>query len=168
MSASTSTKPYLLRAIYEWCADNNFTPYIAVKVQGLVHVPMEYVQAGNIVLNISMSATHELKMDNEAITFKARFSGVSREIYVPVSAVAAIYASENNQGMAFEVLPEPVLESVFDATSKEAEPAPAPAPAADKPAVSLAVTNKESDTGGSPETKKTKPGRKKPSFTVIK
>jgi stringent starvation protein B len=158
MSVTLSTKPYLMRAIYEWCADNGFTPYIAVKVQGLVHVPMEFVRDGNIVLNISMSATNSLKMDNEAITFKARFGGVPRDIYVPVSAVAAIYASENNQGMAFEVLPEPVAEPATKKTES--------APVNEKPAVSLAVTNKENSPA--PDEKKPKAGRKKPSFTVIK
>ena len=98
-----STKPYLLRAIYEWCGDSGFTPYIAVKVDAATTVPMEYVRKGEIVLNISFGATSRLKMDNDAIHFHARFNGVSREIYVPVANVLAIYANENGQGMAFEV-----------------------------------------------------------------
>jgi stringent starvation protein B len=98
-----STKPYMLRAIYEWCTDSGFTPYIAVKVDAATTVPMEYVKKGEIVLNISFGATSGLKMDNDAITFHARFAGVSREIYVPVANVLAIYANENGQGMAFEV-----------------------------------------------------------------
>ena len=98
-----STKPYMLRAIYEWCTDSGFTPYLAVKVDAATTVPMEYVKKGEIVLNISYGATAGLKMDNEAIQFKARFGGVSREIYVPVHNVLAIYANENGQGMAFEV-----------------------------------------------------------------
>ncbi len=118
-----STKPYMLRAIYEWCTDSGFTPYLAVKVDAGTTVPMEYVKKGEIVLNISFGATSGLKMDNDAIHFHARFGGVSREIYVPVHNVLAIYANENGQGMAFEVTaagdtgpgesaPEAVLSSV--------------------------------------------------------
>src|SRR6476659_7202771 len=98
-----STKPYMLRAIYEWCTDSGFTPYLAVKVDAATTVPMEYVKKGEIVLNISFGATSGLKMDNDAVHFHARFGGVSREIYVPVQNVLAIYANENGQGMAFEV-----------------------------------------------------------------
>ena len=98
-----STKPYMLRAIYEWCTDSGFTPYLAVKVDATTTVPMEYVKKGEIVLNISFGATSGLKMDNDAVHFHARFGGVSREIYVPVHNVLAIYANENGQGMAFEV-----------------------------------------------------------------
>jgi stringent starvation protein B len=98
-----STKPYMLRAIYEWCTDSGFTPYLAVKVDASTTVPMEYVKKGEIVLNISFGATSGLKIDNEAVHFHARFGGVSREIYVPVHNVLAIYANENGQGMAFEV-----------------------------------------------------------------
>jgi len=100
-----STKPYMLRAIYEWCTDSGFTPYLAVKVDAATTVPMEYVKKGEIVLNISFGATSGLKMDNDAIHFNARFGGVSREIFVPVHNVLAIYANENGQGMAFEVAP---------------------------------------------------------------
>lgn len=98
-----STKPYLLRAIYEWCTDNGFTPYLAVAVDSKTRVPMEFVKNGEIVLNISFSATSALKMDNDFIMFHARFGGVSREIVVPVERVMAIYARENGQGMAFEI-----------------------------------------------------------------
>ncbi|RZA36277.1 MAG: ClpXP protease specificity-enhancing factor [Lysobacteraceae bacterium] len=98
-----STKPYLLRAIYEWCTDSGFTPYLAVKVDAATTVPMEYVRKGEIILNISYGATSGLKMDNDAIHFRARFNGVSRELYIPVQNVLAIYANENGQGMAFEV-----------------------------------------------------------------
>ena len=98
-----STKPYLLRAIYEWCTDSGYTPYLAVKVDAATTVPMEYVKKGEIILNISYGATSGLKMDNDAITFRARFNGVSRELYIPVHNVLAIYANENGQGMAFDV-----------------------------------------------------------------
>jgi len=101
--ADISTKPYLLRAIYEWCTDSGYTPYLAVKVDAATTVPMEYVKKGEIILNISYGATSGLKMDNDAITFRARFNGVSRELYIPVHNVLAIYANENGQGMAFDV-----------------------------------------------------------------
>jgi stringent starvation protein B len=98
---SSSTRPYLIRALYEWCTDNGFTPYIAVQVDDTVQVPREYVKNGEIVLNISFDATSSLKLGNEFIEFKARFAGTAREIIVPVGRVIAIYARENGQGMAF-------------------------------------------------------------------
>lgn len=100
--SETSTKPYLLRAIYEWCTDNGYTPYMAAVVDAGTRVPMEFVKNGEIVLNISFSATSGLKMDNDLVRFSARFGGVSRDISVPVDNVVAIYARENGQGMAFE------------------------------------------------------------------
>jgi len=100
--SETSTKPYLLRAIYEWCTDNGYTPYLAAVVNAGTRVPMEFVKNGEIVLNISFSATSGLKIDNDFIRFSARFGGISREISVPVDNVVAIYARENGQGMAFE------------------------------------------------------------------
>ncbi len=98
---STSTRPYLIRALYEWCTDNGFTPYVAVLVNDSVQVPKEYVKDGEIVLNISFDATSSLKLGNEFIEFSARFAGTAREIMVPVDRVIAIYARENGQGMAF-------------------------------------------------------------------
>ena len=100
---ATSTRPYLIRALYDWCTDNGLTPYVAVLVDETVHVPREYVKNGEIVLNISFDATSSLKLGNEFIEFKARFAGSAREIMVPVSRVIAIYARENGQGMAFPV-----------------------------------------------------------------
>ena len=110
--SETSTKPYLLRAIYEWCTDNGYTPYLAAMVDGQTQVPMEFVKNGEIVLNISFSATSGLKMDNDFVHFHARFAGVSREIFVPVDNVVAIYARENGQGMAFEVTRKSEREAV--------------------------------------------------------
>ena len=101
--ADVSTKPYLVRAIYDWCTDSGFTPYVAVAVDESVRVPAEFVSNGEIVLNISALATTRLLVDNEAISFQARFGGVAREVYVPMAQVIAIYARENGQGMAFEV-----------------------------------------------------------------
>jgi stringent starvation protein B len=97
----TSTRPYLVRALHEWCTDNGFTPYLAVFVDGSVQVPMEYVKNQEIVLNVGFDATSGLQMGNEFIEFKARFGGVARDIVVPVDHVVAIYARENGQGMAF-------------------------------------------------------------------
>jgi len=98
-----ATKPYLVRAIHEWCADNGFTPYIAVDVDAYTKLPMQFVREGQIVLNISHDATSGLMIDNESIRFKARFGGVSQDIYIPVVNVMAIYAKENGHGMAFDV-----------------------------------------------------------------
>jgi len=98
-----STKPYLIRAIYEWCSDQGFTPYLAVTVDARTRVPREYVKDGQIVLNVAGDATSQLQMGNEEITFQARFNGIAFPVQVPVAAVAAIYARENGQGMAFEV-----------------------------------------------------------------
>src|SRR3974390_3406505 len=97
-----STKPYLIRAIYEWCNDSGFTPYIAVAAGEGVRVPPEHVKNGEIVLNVSALATNRLTLGNEAIEFQARCGGVAREFYVPIERVIAIYARENGQGMAFE------------------------------------------------------------------
>jgi stringent starvation protein B len=102
---ASSTRPYLIRALYEWCTDNGFTPYLAVSVDGSVQVPREYVKDGEIVLNISFDATSSLKLGNEFIEFKGRFAGTARDIMVPVSRVIAIYARENGQGMAFPLGP---------------------------------------------------------------
>jgi stringent starvation protein B len=95
------TRPYLLRALHDWCTDNGFTPYIAVHVDASVQVPAEYVKNNEIVLNVGFEATSGLKLGNDFIEFRARFGGVPREIVVPVDHVVAIYARENGQGMAF-------------------------------------------------------------------
>ena len=97
----TSTRPYLLRALHDWCTDNGFTPYVAVFVDARVQVPMEYVKNNEIVLNVGFEATSGLKLGNEFIEFNARFGGSAREIVVPIDHVVAIYARENGQGMAF-------------------------------------------------------------------
>lgn len=98
-----SIKPYLIRAIHEWCSDQGFTPYLAVSVDASTRVPREFVKEGEIVLNIGMEATQQLLLGNEEITFQARFGGRSFPVFVPIERVAAIYASENGEGMAFEV-----------------------------------------------------------------
>ena len=100
-TAGTSTRPYLVRALHDWCTDNGFTPYVAVFVDASVRVPAEYVKNNEIVLNVGFEATSGLKLGNDFIEFKARFGGSSREIMVPMDHVIAIYARENGQGMAF-------------------------------------------------------------------
>ena len=102
-SQGSSTRPYLIRALHDWCTDNGFTPYLAVYVDRSVQVPQEYVKNNEIVLNVSFEATSQLQLGNEFVEFKARFGGVARDISVPVDHVIAIYARENGQGMAFPV-----------------------------------------------------------------
>ena len=101
MSDVPSNKPYLIRALHQWCTDFGFTPFIAVFVDARVEVPMEYVKNDEIVLNLSLEACHQLQMENDWISFQARFGGIPRKIMVPVSHVLAIYARENGQGMSF-------------------------------------------------------------------
>ncbi|WP_244826357.1 ClpXP protease specificity-enhancing factor [Caballeronia sp. TF1N1] len=115
-----STKPYLLRALYEWCTDNGFTPHIAVRVDGATRVPRQFVRNDEIVLNISFEATSQLQMGNEWIEFSARFSGKSHKIEVQVTNVLAIYARENGQGMAFPV--EPSSQTAIDASGASTAP----------------------------------------------
>lgn len=103
MSQPASTKPYLIRALFDWCVDSGFTPYVVVSVDEHTRVPMGYVRDGQIVLNIAPYATHQLVISNEDITCQARFGGVAQALYVPIANVAAIYARENGQGMAFEL-----------------------------------------------------------------
>jgi len=98
-----STRPYMIRAMHEWCTDNGYTPYLAVSVDEWTQVPMEFVKDGQIVLNVSYDATSQLVLGNERVEFRARFGGVARDISVPVDHVLAIYARENGQGMAFPV-----------------------------------------------------------------
>lgn len=108
-----STRPYLIRALHEWCTDNGFTPYLAVAVDSAVQVPREFVKDGEIVLNTSIDATSQLVLGNDFIGFKARFGGKAREVIVPVDHVLAIYARENGQGMAFSA-PQPEAEGSAD------------------------------------------------------
>lgn len=114
-----STKPYLIRAIHEWCADEGFTPYLAVQVDARTCVPREFVRDGQIVLNVSAEATHQLMMGNEEITFQTRFNGASFPVVVPVDAVVAIYARENGQGMAFEPTPAPAAGDTAEVSAGE-------------------------------------------------
>lgn len=130
-----STKPYMIRAIYEWCADCGYTPYLSIKVDAETRVPLEYVKNGEIVLSISQHATRNLTIGNDLIQFSARFNGVSREIAVPIYAVQGVFARETGRGAFFEpempaATPEtpasPVLQSVPVATASAAVPEAAP------------------------------------------
>jgi stringent starvation protein B len=113
MSTEIPTKPYLIRAIYEWCMDNGYTPYLAVAVDKHTAVPKEFVKDGEIVLNAGPSAVRNMQMGNEYVMFSARFNGQPRQIEVPIGNVIGIYARENGQGLSFpkEVLPEGVAAS---------------------------------------------------------
>ena len=102
MSELTSTKPYLVRALHEWCTDNGLTPHLLVTVNAQTRVPMAYVKDGEIVLNLNYSATKDLQIGNEAITFSARFNGSATNLYIPMNAVRGLFARENGQGMFFE------------------------------------------------------------------
>lgn len=121
-----STRPYLIRALHEWCMDNGFSPYIAVQVDASVKVPMAFVKNGEIVLNVSPDATGSLRLGNDFVEFNARFGGVAREIVVPVSHVIAIYARENGQGMAFPAPPAAVPITGESLAVVAAEPATVP------------------------------------------
>lgn len=133
--SAASTKPYLLRALYEWCVDNGFTPYISVMVDSRTRVPMEYVRDGEIVLNIGPLAASRLVIGNELIECSARFSGMVRELSIPVTAVSAIYARENGQGMSFETerISGPVDAGETVPTTEEPPPQPDPARPGGKP-----------------------------------
>ena len=156
---STSTRPYLIRALYEWCTDNGFTPYVAVLVDESVQVPREYVKNGEIVLNISYDATSSLKLGNDFIEFKARFAGSAREIMVPVSRVIAIYARENGQGMAFPVpVPGAPAEDAAAAAAKPPSPlSSVPAAPADADGKVVQLVTPEEGAAKPPEPEPPKP-----------
>ncbi len=139
---STSTRPYLIRALYEWCTDNGFTPYVAVAVDDTVQVPREYVKNNEIVLNIGFDATSSLTLGNEFIEFKARFGGSAREILVPISHVIAIYARENGQGMAFPVDTAPKGNAAVSDAGSSAAARPASAAGSSAPGPSEAPESK--------------------------
>jgi stringent starvation protein B len=102
-STSTSTKPYLIRALHQWCGDNGHTPYVVVWVNERTEVPREYVQNNEIVLNISVNATQDLLIANDWLSFSARFGGVARQVRVPLGNIMSIFARETGEGMGFEV-----------------------------------------------------------------
>jgi stringent starvation protein B len=131
--AEKSTKPYLIRAIHEWCTDSGLTPYISVQVNAETRVPAEHVKNGEIVLNLGHDATHRLTIGNERIQFSARFNGVSRECSIPVEAVTGVFAKENGQGLFF---PREGAEGAAAAPGPETSP-PASSPNGGKPKLQL-------------------------------
>lgn len=158
---TTSTRPYLIRALHEWCVDNGLTPYVTVVVDDSVQVPREFVKDSEIVLNIGFDATTGLKLGNDFMEFKARFGGVVRDIFVPINNVAAIFSRENGQGMAFprvEQAQHALDDPVEGMTSKPSSARLAPVQSSS----SEGITTMLSDTGLS-----TKPVVR-PSLTRIK
>ena len=146
MSELIPTKPYMVRAIHEWCVDNGFTPHLLVVVNAQCRVPKAYVKDGEIVLNLNHSATKDLHMGNEAIVFSARFGGVLQNLYVPMDAVKGVFARENGQGMFFEMNTQ--------ANAGKAELKSAPVMTQDEAKVQAS----------SDET----PAKKKPTLTIVK
>lgn len=144
--SAISTKPYLVRAIYEWCCDQGFTPYLSVIVDEHTMVPHEHVLDGQIVLNVSPVATNALTMGNDFIEFQARFGGAAHQLSIPVANVNAIYARENGHGMAFEVdLPLSESEEDSAAPAGDRRPVLAAVPSADEPAAELPESSDEPD-----------------------
>ena len=151
-----TTKPYLLRALYEWCVDNGYTPHLSVKVDSRSQVPSEYVRNGEITLNVSPSAVHKLQMGNELVEFSARFAGVARQISVPVACISALYARETGHGMTFDVdAPKPAVQA--DAEKETGRPGPSneAGPALPAPA-GVAPTEPTKPTGGKPQLRRIK------------
>ena len=111
MTKSASTKPYLVRAIYEWCVAEQFTPYLLVKADQNTLAPRAFIKDGKILLNLSPESIKDLLMGDEAITFTARFNGTPENLYLPISAVEGIYAKENGEGLFFEVKEDQEIDS---------------------------------------------------------
>jgi stringent starvation protein B len=158
----TSTRPYLLRAIYEWCVDNGYTPYLSVQVDGATRVPLEFVKDGLIVLNIGPNATRNLTMSNHSVEFHTRFNGVSREVSVPVGTIIGIFARENGEGLAFEV--ERPTEGAAQDSRRVIEGAEDSAQAGATAAPASAAPSRDDDPTGPAGG----PPRGKPSLRVIK
>ena len=149
--STVSTKPYLIRALWQWCMDQGETPYIVVAVDEHTQVPAGYVKDGQIVLNVGLEATNQLDIGNEFIAFQARFGGVAQQIFVPVERVAAIYARESGEGMGFEV---------SDVTPKEK--------AEDKPILNGVKSVENTGDDNPPDDPGPPSGGARPRFTVVK
>lgn len=143
-----STKPYLVRAIYEWCTDSGYRPFIAVAVDERTRVPLEFVRDGEIVLNISAEATDRLHIGNDVLEFDARFGGIARHVSVPIDNIGAIFAQETGHGMAFEVQPvrtggpEPT-----DAAKEDEQPSGIDSPSDRQPAAEASDEGKPDEEG---------------------
>ena len=150
MTEPLSTKPYMVRAIHEWCVDSGFTPHLLVAVNAQCRVPNAHVKNGEIVLNLNYTATKDLLIDNDAIVFSARFGGISQHLYVPMNAVKGVFARENGQGMFFE------LDTSAALKPKEEKPA-------------LVVATPSVYTEAAPQKMSEKPNiKKKPTLTIVK
>lgn len=149
--SETSTKPYLIRALHEWCTDNGYTPHIVVQVNDMTRVPVAHVRDGQITLNIGSLATNRLVIGNDFIEFQARFNGRTEDIFVPVGAVSAIYARETGAGMGFEIEEATVSTEHTGTPTSDASVQSIPS-ASDKPTASPAAED----------------GSKRPKLTVIK
>jgi stringent starvation protein B len=157
-----SAKPYLVRALYEWCVDQGFTPFMAVRVDEKTRVPIDYVKDGEIVLNVGPLATHKLTMDNEWVLFNARFNGVTQELAIPFGAVLGIFAKETGYGMGFQPEAKPELSAVTAENGKATADEPTSTEIGVSKPVLLPVAS-------SPEPAPTKPGAKsKASLSVVK
>ncbi len=156
--ATTSTRPYMVRAMYDWCVDNNCTPFIVVAVDASVRVPQEFVQNGEIVLNVSLGATSNMTLGNDYIEFKARFGGVARDICVPMGRVSAIYARENGQGMTFPI----------EAASPDAPTSAKPSAQGVSAAVTPPVLGIVPSDDGAKDTDPKPPAGPRPSLTRVK
>ncbi len=161
--SESSTKPYLIRAIHEWCADQGHTPYISVSVDERTIVPRAFVKGGEIVLNVSVMATNRLKISNEFVEFQARFGGVAYDLSVPIENISAIYARETGHGMAFDVTKPPAIMasvntagSASDASAGEGEnlPQPSTAPASARVTPLLRSVSSEPSSGSSEAAKR--------------
>ena len=124
MAKERSTKPYLIRAIHEWCSDSGLTPYLSVKVDAHTRVPMQYVKDGEIVLNIGHDAAHRLTVGDGVIQFAARFGGVSRECSIPIGAVIGIFARENSQGLFFPPESTAPVQGATESPAEDGSPPP--------------------------------------------
>lgn len=137
------TKPYLMRALYEWCLDNGYTPHLAVKVDARTQVPLEYVKNGEITLNVGPTAVHKMQIGNDLVEFSARFGGIARQISVPVANVYAIYGRETGHGMTFDLdAAKLTVQAVADAAAAtpltpatDLPPPEPPRPAGGRPAL---------------------------------
>jgi stringent starvation protein B len=167
---TTSTRPYLIRALYEWCTDNGLTPHLAVCVDSSVQVPQEFVKQGEIVLNVSFDATSSLKLGDEFIEFKGRFAGIPREILVPVRQVMAIYARENGQGMSFPLSDVGVNESTAAPSSKPSGTSAREKRVKNAPGnlASVASVADQGGASGSDSKESTEPRGSRPTLTRIK
>jgi stringent starvation protein B len=159
---SSSTRPYMIRALHEWCTDNGLTPYLAVRVDHTVQVPQEFVKDGEIVLNTSYDATGGLQLGNDFIAFKARFGGQPRDISVPVGRVIAIYARETGEGMAFPLSPEASDRKVQGITPPALSSVPTE-PSADAPIMQLVQ-----DDDDAPVPPRTPPSGPRPALKRVK